>query len=209
MLNKDISKSLIGILSLLLFHCTHKKEQHDDYNVGTGKIRVWAISNDSLIYVRLQNISHNSYYVPARLTIQLPDSEDTAYFSGVNKSKISVKSYYYYSKFSDPIVTNKKLTNLPYDSVETTKTEANYFQFQPPSLIELKPGDVRKYKISFPLSRNTQFGAFRIYKIKYIEPSDGNYEEYHSFENFIRFEDTNTFFVFSKILPAIVNSKRH
>jgi hypothetical protein len=166
-------------------------------------VKIWALRGDSVVYVRVENLSNKSYFFPESYNVQyLPDS-DTAHFESVYKSEYDLKKLYFYSKFSEPIITPIQLADLSYDSVKTTKFEVSYFQFQPPKLIEVKPHGIFNYKIPIKLPVNIQLSDFKIYKENYIPNSKKNYELYHSYDNFIKYEAKCSSSFCVKLYPAI------
>ena len=149
----------------------------------------------------MENQSDNSIFVPDIYSINYRQLSDTAGLDGVSYKKYNIEKSFYYSKFSDPIVTSQELVGLKYDSVKTEKSMVSYFQFSPPKIVEIKPRQAIVLKIPIKLSKNIRYLDFSIYKKNYILNTDKNYDSYHSYDDFISFEKNNSYQICIKIIP--------
>lgn len=187
---------MMFLLALFLIQCAEKKTQP---NV---KAKAWCVQSDTAMYIRMNNVTNHSLFIPKQYLIQYLAASDTLYFESVEKSQFGVRDLYFYSKFSQVLCTYNKIEGLSYDSVETYKSSANYFQFQPPTMCEIKPNSSFKDKISIKLPKTFRYGVFRIYDKNYILDSHKDYGDYHSYDNFLQYERGNSF----KIIVEIYSS---
>jgi hypothetical protein len=190
--NKSYLIFFIGVVLLFEVQCSQKR--HD--------IEIWSLQNDSTVYIKIKNAGNFSCFLPENFSVSYSDISDTAYFEGINNIKSQVRNFYFYNQFADRLITHKILPNLKYDSVKIQKTQTDYFQFQAPRLVEIRPNEAMNFKVSFKLPRNIQFGFFRVYTNKYDVDSEKKHLSYHSRDDYIEFQKENSFLVFANIVPT-------
>jgi hypothetical protein len=135
------------------------------------KVDVFAFKNpkDQSVICRIKNNDTLSYYIPNDPFVC--DLQDTLFVEAVFKRK----------KLDDPML--------------------HYIQFNPPQIDEIKPGQDVIKKIDYkPNNRIIDFSflAVRIYTQR-LDSNVGNTIEYHSYPNFVRFEQTHSFIIEVKI----------
>src|ERR1700722_18751673 len=149
-------KLLLFVLPLFFIQCKQK-------NPSDIEVKAWCLQSDSAIYIRIQNTSNHSIFIPKRYLIEFIERADTISLECVEKKQFGTRTLYFYSQFSEPICTYSPIKGMRYDSIETYKSSGTDFQFQPPPMTELKPNGLEKDRILIRLHKTFRYATFRIY----------------------------------------------
>ena len=145
------------------------------------------------------HFSHSGEEFAKDYFIEFAQSSDTANFEGVYNKKFDLTKYYYYHEFSKPVRSFEIIEGIKYDSVKIIQRDVVDYQFSPPDMITVNPNETLKTEDTLSTRLNKHYGCFRIYKTKYLLDPHKDYSQYHSYNEFLRYEKNNSCLICTKI----------
>lgn len=163
------------------------------------RVKIWCLQTDSTIFTRIENKLNKPVYVPKHYLIQFNEESDTIHFEGIYNKQYDREQYYYYSEFSQPVCALEKIDGLEYDSTKTIQHNVVDFVFNPPEMVEIPAGKVYNMTSTLKFFKKRQYGCFRVYTTLYPFNSQLDYSKYHSKDDFIKYEDDNSYLITNRI----------
>lgn len=164
------------------FSCTHPDKK------PLGNVSVVCVRENDTLFLKIENHTKDSIYIPESYDVDFTVNEDTIYLSGVNKIKYSTDYYYYYKKvFPFPFYSVKQIQGYRPDSVLSNRQQTYYFnQFIATRLISVPKDSFVFQKMSFNIPPYS-IAAVTYYTKPFID-NIHTWNVNYSLEDFLRFD---------------------